>query len=177
MRKSCSGSWCLGLVWDNIILPRIEDPRNCVDPRNLVKSMSDQKLGMLDCVFSLYNKMKWRWDDVYLFQGSAEYILPVTLSTFITQISLNTCHCTMKMYLEAVMERVCRCTWRPWSCGLGGHNCASLEIHLEAVIERIWRCTRGRDWVNREMHLEAIIERVGRYIWRQWIRRQWIWRR
>jgi len=43
-----------------MILPRIEDPRNCVDPRNLVKSMSDQKLGMLDCVFSLYNKMKWR---------------------------------------------------------------------------------------------------------------------
>jgi len=41
----------------------------------------------------------------------------------------------LEMHSEAVIERVWRCTWRPWSCELGGRNRASLEIHLEAVIE------------------------------------------
>jgi len=49
------------------------------------------------------------------------------------------------MNLEAVIGWVWRCTWRPWSCELGGHNRASLEIHLEAVIEWVWRCN-WRPW-------------------------------
>jgi len=45
----------------------------------------------------------------------------------------------LEMHSEIVNERVCRCTWRPSSCELGGRNRASLEIHLEAVIEQVWR--------------------------------------
>jgi hypothetical protein len=41
-----------------------KDPRNCADPRNfadsrnLAKSECDQKLGNIECVFSLYDKMR-----------------------------------------------------------------------------------------------------------------------
>jgi hypothetical protein len=41
-----------------MILPGCDDPRNCVDPRNLGKCKCDQKLGMIECVFSLYDKMR-----------------------------------------------------------------------------------------------------------------------
>jgi len=61
------------------------------------------------------------------------------------------------MHLEAVIERVWRCTGRPRSSelrdALGGRNPASLEMHLEAEIK-----------LNSEMHLEAAIERVWRCI-------------
>jgi len=36
-----------------------------------------------------------------------------------------------EMHLEAEIERVWRCTWRPRSC--------NTELHLEAVIEQVWR--------------------------------------
>jgi len=39
-----------------------------------------------------------------------------------------------EMYLEAVIERVWKCTWRP-------RDRVNSEIRLEAVIERVWRCT------------------------------------
>ena len=55
--------------WDDMILPGREDPRNCVDPRNLGKSAWDQKLGKIECVFSLYDQMRWKWDAVYLARG------------------------------------------------------------------------------------------------------------
>ena len=41
---------------------------------------------------------------------------------------------SVEMHLEDAMEQVWRCTWRPWSCELGGPDLAYLEIHLEAVI-------------------------------------------
>ena len=72
---------------------------------------------------------------------------------------------SLEMHLEAVIKRVCRCTWRPWSCELGGCNRASLEIHLEAVIERVWRYVLGgHDRANSE----AVIERGWRSTWRPW---------
>jgi len=40
-----------------MILPGHEDPRDCVDSRNLGKSECDQTLGKIECVFSLYDKM------------------------------------------------------------------------------------------------------------------------
>jgi len=47
------------------------------------------------------------------------------------------------MHLEAAIERVRRCTWRPRSCefqdAIGIRDRASLGIHLEAMIERVWR--------------------------------------
>jgi len=66
--------------------------------------------------------------------------------------------CNSEMHLEAVIERVWRCIWRPRSC--------NSEMRLEAVFERVWRCIR-RPWSsNSEMHLEAVIERVWRCTWR-----------
>jgi hypothetical protein len=45
----------------------------------------------------------------------------------------------LEMQLEAVIERLWRCAWRPsWSefeDGLGGRDGASLEMQLEAMIE------------------------------------------
>jgi len=37
-----------------MILPGVEDPRN------LRQSELDQKLGKIECVFSLYDKMRWK---------------------------------------------------------------------------------------------------------------------
>jgi len=55
--------------WEDMILPGREDPRNCVDPRNLGKSEWNQKLGKIECVFSLYDKMRWKRDAFYLPRG------------------------------------------------------------------------------------------------------------
>jgi len=41
-----------------MILPGREDPRNCMDARNHGKSEWDQKLGKIECVYSLYDKMR-----------------------------------------------------------------------------------------------------------------------
>jgi len=41
--------------------------------------------------------------------------------------------------LEAVIERVWRCTGRPWLCHLRGRNPVNVEIHLEARIKRVLR--------------------------------------
>jgi len=77
-------------------------------------------------------------------------------------VSPYTCRRSLTMYLEAVIERVWRCT--------GGDGRASLEMHFEAVIERVWRCNwrprlseltdalGGRDRASVDMHLEAEIE-------------------
>jgi len=50
-----------------------------------------------------------------------------------------------EMHLEAVIERVWRCTWRPRLSelrdSLGGRDRVSLEMQFEVVIKRVWRCT------------------------------------
>jgi len=107
---------------------------------------------------------------------SPEYILRVAHSTSVTRVSLYTHRRSLTIYLEATIELVWRCTWRPRSNelrdALGGRDRSSLEMHWEAVIERVWRWTSrpgsselrdtvgGRDRVNWEMHSEAEIERV-----------------
>jgi hypothetical protein len=49
------------------------------------------------------------------------------------------------MHLEAVIDRVWRCTWKPRSSefgyALGVRDRASLEMHLEAMIKQDWRST------------------------------------
>jgi hypothetical protein len=45
----------------------------------------------------------------------------------------------LEIDLEAMIKRVCRCTWRALLCELQGYNRATLEIPLEAVIVRTWR--------------------------------------
>ena len=45
--------------------------------------------------------------------GSPEYILRITHSTSVTHVSPYTHHRCLTIYLEAVIELVWRCTWRP----------------------------------------------------------------
>jgi len=65
-----------------------------------------------------------------------------------------------EMRLEAVIERIWRCSWRPRSC--------NSEMHLEAVMEGVWRCTGGHDRSRLEEYLEVVdLEAVDREVRRQ----------
>jgi len=105
------------------------------------------------------------WLQAVILRGR-DRILPVTLSTSDTPVSPYNRRRSLKrystepvwdalrdvdrvnseMHLEAVIERVWRCTWRPCLCKLGGRNWASSEIHLEAVNERVWSDATWRPW-------------------------------
>jgi hypothetical protein len=54
---------------------------------------------------------------------------------FEAEIKLNS-----EMHLEAAIERVWRCTWRPRSSefgdAFGGRDRGSLDMHLQAMIEQ-----------------------------------------
>jgi len=116
--------------------------------------------------------------------GSPEYILRVAHSTSFTPVSPYTHRRSLTIYLEAVIELVWRCTWRPRSSelrdALGGRDGGNSEMHLEAVIERVWTCIWrprsselrdalwGRDRVSLEMHLEAEMEGTQRCTWKPW---------
>jgi hypothetical protein len=67
------------------------------------------------------------------------------------------------MHLEAMIERVWRCIWRPLSSefgdAFGGRDRASLEMHLEAKIELLRDALGGRDRASVEIHLKALMER------------------
>jgi len=94
---------------------------------------------------------------------SVEYILPVTLSTSVTLVSPFTRHHSLKMYLEAVIERVWRYTCRLRSSelrdALGERDRANLEMHLKTERSSEFRDSLGGcDRVNSEMHLEAEIK-------------------
>jgi len=170
VRESGSRLRSIGRNWEDMILPSREDQRNCMDPQNLGQSEWDQKLGNMECVFSLYDKMRWKWDAVYLPQSlpniySASLIPPpvplylhtptIAHSTSVTPVSPFTHRRSLTIYWEAVIELVVemhleakiewseRCAWRPWSIEFG---------HALA----------GWDGVNSEMHLEAVIDRVWR---------------
>jgi len=150
------------LGWDHMILPGVEDPHNWVDPWNLGQSEWDQNLGKTECVLSNYDRMRWKWDDVYQLLGPPNIYSP-SLSP--TLLHLYLCKTTVYLWW---------CTWRTWSRvigdALGDWDWVKLAMHLEARIERVWRCTWIlRDRVNSEMNLEGVIERVGSYTWRPWL--------
>jgi len=63
---STFSSRCFGRRREHMILPIHKDSRYWVDPRNLGEGEWDQKLGKTQGVFSLYDKMRWKWDAVYL---------------------------------------------------------------------------------------------------------------
>jgi len=102
--------------------------------------------------------------------GSVKYILPITLSTSVTPVSPYTHRHSVKMYLETVLERVWRCTWRPRSSELGwctwrpwliefrdalwGFARASFKMHLQVMIERDWSSTWRRSiWMEARWQL------------------------
>jgi len=79
--------------------------------------------------------------------GSPGYVLPVVQSTSVIDVFPYTRRRSLMIYLEAVIKRVERCTWRPRSSELrdavGGQDRLNSEIHSKAVIERVWKCTWG----------------------------------
>jgi len=175
MRNSSSRWRGEGIGWEDTILTSVDEPRNCVDPWVLGQSEWDQKLGMIECVFSLYDKMRWKWDDVYLLQSLPNIYSPPLCPPLLPQ------------YHHTPAVARCRSTWRKLSCELGGHNRASLEMHLQVVIENICRYTWrprsselsdalagpdreslemhwGWDRVNTEIYLEAMIDRDWRWL-------------
>jgi len=60
MRKSGGGSRSIGIRGEDMILPGIEDPPNCINPPNLGQSEWDLKLGKTEFVFSFCDKMGWK---------------------------------------------------------------------------------------------------------------------
>jgi len=160
----------LGKRWEDIILPGCEDPRNCVDTRNLGRSKWDQKLGKIECEFSLYDKRRWKWDDVYVLRGLPNIYspslcpppLPLDLCTTAVAPWRWIWSSVFEMHLETEIEWTQRCTWRPWlsklGYALGDWDRVNSEMHLEARIQRVWRCT-WRPWSSEfgDMHFEAMI--------------------
>jgi len=84
------------------------------------------------CVFIVwYDEMEMTWCLSTL--GTAEYVRPITLYNSLTPVSAYTCRCSWKMYFEARMKGLWRCTWRLRS--------SELRDVLEAGIEWVWRYT------------------------------------
>jgi len=161
IRRSGSGSRSTDIGWEDMILPGIEDPCNWVDPHNLGQIEWDHKVGMIGCVFSLDDKRRWRWDDVYRLWGQPKMhsplLCPPPLHLYLRTTAVAPWQRTPKPSFsefggalgDREIEWTQRCTWRPW-----------LSEFRDAL--------GGRDRVNSEMHLEAVIDRVGRYAWRPW---------
>jgi len=133
--------------WEDMILP------GCEDPRNLGQSEWDQKLGKIECKFSLYDKRRWKWDDVYLLRGPPNIyspsLCPPLLPLYLRTTAVTPWRCTwsslFEMHLETEIEWTQRCTLRLGSSefvdALGGRGRVSSVMHFEAVIERVWSCT------------------------------------
>jgi len=152
-----------------MILPGVEDPRNCMDPTNLGQSKWDQKLGNIEWVLSLYDKMRWKGDDVYLLQGLMNIYSP------------SLCPPPLPLYHHTPGVAPWRCTCRPGSGRFGGalgdRDRVNSDMHVEAGIERIWWCTwrlgsselrnalGGRDWASLELHLATEIDWTQRCTW------------
>jgi len=140
--------------WEDMILPSREDPQN------LGQSEWDQKLGKIECEFSLYDKRRWKWDDVYLLRGLLNIyspsLCPPPLPLYLRTTAVAPWRCTWSsvfgMHLETEIECTQRCTLRPGSSefgdalggrglinsedALGGRDESSLQMHSEAVTER-----------------------------------------
>jgi len=139
-----------------MILPGSKNAGTRVDPQHLGKSEWDQMLGKIDCVFSLYDKMRWKWDDVNLPRVSGMCTSSCSVHHRYTCISIRPLllindvpggidQASWGMHFEAEIKWTQRYTWRPgssnFSDALGDRDWVNSEMHWEAVIERVWRCT------------------------------------
>jgi len=178
---STLSSRSVGRGREDMILPGCEGRRYRVDPR---KEQVTAKVGRDRVwIFVVWqDEMKMRC--CRSTPGSPEYILRIAHSTSVTPVSLYTNRGSLTIYLEALIDRIWRCPWRPRLSelrdALGGRDRASLEMHLETESESTHRCTwspwsskfehalGGWDGVNSEMHSEAVTERVWRCTCRLW---------
>ena len=130
---SCNSLRRVGIGWEDIILPGVEDPHNYTDPRNVGQSLWKQKLGMIECVFSLYDKSRWKWGDVSLLRGLLNIY---SLSRYQPLLPLN-------LRTTAIIPR--RFTWRPRSTvfgdALSDWDWMNSETHLQTRIKHVSRCT------------------------------------
>jgi len=150
---SGSASNSLGIRWVDRIPPGVEDPQN------LGQSEWDQMLGKIECVYSLSDKMRWKWHDVNLHQGLPNSYSP---SFYPPQLAL---------YPHTTAIATWRRTWRPWTRlfgdALGGWDRASLMMHLEtAWLSELRDAHGGRDWARLEMNLVAKIKWTQRCTWK-----------
>jgi len=148
MRMITSSLMSIVIGWEDMTLSGHKDSRN------LGNSDWDQKLGMRECVFSLYDKMRWKWDDVYLPWGLlniySQSLSPPLLPSDMEDVHGGRDRVPLEMHWETLIEWTERCTWRPSSCQVG-------DLH------------GGRDHANLEMHLEAVIGGFGIYSCRPWL--------
>jgi len=118
------------------------------------KSRTEQvrpKVGKARVWISLYDKRRWKWDDVYLLRGLPNIyspsLCPPPLPLYIHTTAVAPWRCTwsrvFERNLETQIEWTQRCTWRPWlsefGYALGDCDRASLEMDLEAMIVRTCR--------------------------------------
>jgi len=101
--------------------------------------------------------------------GSGEYIIPVTLWISITPVYSYNCLHSMLMYLEVVIKRVWRFTWRQrlskHSHPLGGRDRAWFQIPLETEGLSELSDAHGDDHCG---NFETVIERlcqITRMLW------------
>jgi len=170
MRKSSSGWRSLGIGWEDKILPDVDDPCNCLNTLNLGQSEGDQKLGKIECVFSSYDKMGWKWDDVYLIHGLPNIYSPLLWPP------------PLPLHDHTPTVTRWRCTWRPGLSNfcdlLPDRDWVDSEMNWEAGNKQVRICASkprsselsnelgGLDRVSLEMHLEAELEWTQRCTWR-----------
>jgi len=161
-RTRGSRSRSIGITWEDTIPPGVENPLNSGGPWNFGQNKWDQKLGKIKCVFSLQDKMRWKWDNVYLLQGQPNIyspsLYPALLPLYLHTPAITPWWSTWRLWSrengdtrrgrdlvdsEAVIVSVRKYTWGLWSSkgrdALGGRVPARFEMHLEAIILRTWR--------------------------------------
>jgi len=111
--------------WEDMMLPGREDPRDCADPRNLGQSEWDQKLGKIECEFSLYDTMS-------IYSG----VCRIYTTRHSVHLRYPCISVQPPSQLEDVLDRAClRCTWRTWlsefGYALGDWDRVNSEMHLE----------------------------------------------
>jgi len=153
IQKTGSGSKSVRISWEDMILPGVEHRQN------LRQSECDQRLGKIECVLSLYNKVRWKWDNVYLLRGLlviySPSLCPPPVPWYLCTTTIAPWWCTSRPSWSVLGEAVGDCDW------------VNSEMHVEAGIERVWRCiSRQRDPVTSEMYLEDEIESTRRCIWK-----------
>jgi len=159
MTKRGFGSRRIGVVWEDMRLPGIEDPRNWVARWNFSDWASGNEIWER---YSVYYYRMIRWDGnemmsidsrvgrIYTPCHSAHFqypcisVHPLSVLKDVLGLGVGT---SLEMHLEAVIVR----TWRRYSSEfrdtLEGSWRAILQMQLEAVIERVWRCT-WRLWLS-----------------------------
>ena len=149
------GSWSTGIGWQDSILPGVEDPSNCMDPRDLGQSEWDKTFQRKECVLSLYDKMRWKWDEVYVLGGLLNTYSPSLCSPPLPVYLCTHPPRSSKMSLEVILECAWRCICWPRS--------SELRDALGCPDPQDW----GYTWTQRSS--EAIFDRGGRYNFKLWL--------